>query len=1119
MFNCISPRQRYRLACVGLATLSCLASNCFTLPLAAQEQPSQKPATQQQGAETSAAATKPDRPERSSSRRAIGYYSDAAGYQNKGAYSLAIEEWEKLLDEFPDDPLASKAWHYLGICYTQLEKPEYATAADAFTQALRDPGLEVREESLINLAWCQFSQGRAGEPGSAEQRQGLEQARQRLEEFLKDYPDGRYLDQAYFYLGEIEYALGEVSKSIPYYEKLLDTPALQKSTLRPGGLYALAVANEEVQQDDQAVKRYRQYLTEFPKQSLAGEVRVRLSDLLLKQGKPEEAAKLLTEVVDGETGKMSDYALLRLGYAASVLKNNVEAIDKYTELLKQYPNSKHAATAALSLGQLLYRDGQYDLALEKFSQVLPGKDAQAAEAAHWMAIILLRQNKAAEALKVAGDALEWKTDNLNTVNLQMDYADALYAMPAELDKAREAYGRIVTDHPDDALAPRAAYNAAFAALQGGKLPEARQWAELFLSRFPQNPLRNDVAAVAAEALLQQGEYAAAATAFAKLRQADPKNPAFDQWTLRLGTAHYLAGDYAAAVAALVDAVKDFTNSDQQAEAQFVLGACYLYQEDLPAAINQLTASHRTSATWSSADEVLLMLAEAQQRSEDNAAARQTLETLLKQYPNSRLKAQVEYKLAQLSAAANQFDEAIRGYEGVVNNAAATSYHNFALYGIVWCLMQQEDYAQALVRLQPLLAQGLRDSIGSEAKLAQGVCLRKTGQPAAAVVALDEFLATKPTGMSLANGLYEQGLAYTEQNEFIKATASFQRIIDEVPNYPTLDKVLYEVAWNYQESGQTAEAVKAFQQLVDKFPASELGAEATYMLAQQKYETQDYAAAAETYTNVLSHTQAPELREKTQYKLGWSLYQQQRYPQAAKEFAEQAREFPAGTLAVDAQFMLAECSFKQEQYEAAVPLYKQARQAIESAGDSAASEQVKSLVYLHGAQCYRELGQWDECEQWLNVVIQDYPKSPNLWTAVYELGYCKQKQEQPIEALKYYSQVVDNNRNELGARARFMMGEVYFSQRDFRRAIEEFTRVAYGFGGDQAPEDIKNWQAKSAYEAARCYELLASDLRGDSKGKAIAGARKFYEDIVNEHAQHELAKQASSRLGELQKTLR
>ena len=275
----------------------------------------------------------------SSNRKAIAFYSDAAGYQNKGAYKLAVDEWKKLLDQFHEDPLASKGWHYLGICYTQLEQPDYAAASRAFDEALKDEELEVREESLINLSWCLFSQARAAQPDSAEQRKGLEAARLRLNEFLKSYSDGSYTDQALFYLGEIEYTLGSIDKSIPYYKKLLDTPSMKKSSLRPGAMYAIAVAYEEAKQDTQATKNFQQFLADFPEHQLASEVSVRLADLLIKQGKPAEAAKLLEGLVKNEAEKMSDYALLRLGYRAKTQGHHAAAVKHYTELLKLFPNS------------------------------------------------------------------------------------------------------------------------------------------------------------------------------------------------------------------------------------------------------------------------------------------------------------------------------------------------------------------------------------------------------------------------------------------------------------------------------------------------------------------------------------------------------------------------------------------------------------------------------------------------------------------------------------------------------------------------------------------------------------------------------------------------------------
>lgn len=1051
-----------------------------------------------------------------SNRRAIAHYSDAAGYQNKGAYALAIEEWRKLLDAYPQDPLASKAWHYLGVCYTQLEAPDYTAATQAFEKALEDKNLEVREESLINLSWCLFSSAREQSAGSDEQRTGLEKAKTRLSEFLKSYGEGSYLDQALFYMGEIEYSLGNAERSIPYYKKLLDTPSLKKSSLRPGALYAIAVAYEEKQQESQALRYFRQFLDEYPEHRLISEVSVRLADLYLKQGKHPEATQLLEGLVRKADGTMNDYALLRLGYAVSLDGPGDQAADYYSQLLEKYPESQHAGTAALSLGQLLFKRGQYEEAVQRFHGVLAAQDSQSADAAHWIAITRLRQGKPEEALQVIKSALQWAEDTPNLVNLQMDYADALYAIPTRLDEAREAYEKIVEEHPQHALAPRAAYNAAFAALQAGKLADARKWSELFLNRFPQDPLRNDVAAVAAEALLQQGEHQAAAQAYRKLRDADKQNPAFNQWSLRLATAYYLAGDYASASKLLKQELLQLSEDNQKAEAQFILGASYLYQEQTAAAIEQFTASHRTSDRWTSADEVLLMLAEAHQRNKDNQAARETLELLLKKYPNTRLKAQVDYKLAQLSAALNDFDQAISRYRAIVASDQASSYHSFANYGIAWCLMQQDEYAEALQQLQPLLRQNLRDTIAAEAQLAAGICLRKTDQIEAAIAALKKFLDTQPTGTSLANGLYELGLAYTQQEDLAEASRFFQRIVEEVPDYAALDQVLYELAWNAQDAGEPTKANKYFQRLADEFPQSEYAAEASYMLAQQQYDAQQFDRAAQTYTSVLERTQDAELREKTQYKLGWSLFQQERYSQAAEHFAKQSQWFPDGPLAVDALFMKAECDFEQERFEPALDGYRAARKKLESGQSTAASDQVKSLIYLHGAQCLRELAEWNECESWLKVITSTYPKSPYLWTAVYELGYCKQKQDQATEALKFYGQVVENNRNEIGARARFMMGEVYFSQRDFRRAIEEFTRVAYGFGGEKAPADIKNWQAKSAFEAARCYEVMVSDLRGDSRDKAMQGAMKFYEEIVRDHGQHELAAQATSRLGELQK---
>ncbi|MEZ6135141.1 MAG: tetratricopeptide repeat protein [Pirellulaceae bacterium] len=1050
-------------------------------------------------------------------RKTLAYFANAADFQNSGKFELAIDEWKKLVDEYPKSSQASTAWHHLGVCNLQRKEPDYAAAIAAFSKALQDEKLEIREESLINLSWAEFTQARLEAAGSAKQKAGLEKAREHMTEFLKKYSDGAYADQALFYLGDIEHLLGDRSRSMAYYKKLLETPALAKSNLRADAMYALAVGYEEEKKLREANRHYQDFLNEFPKHRLAGEIRLRMADLLLSDNKPAEAEKLLAAISTDQESSMADYALLRLGYAYEQQGKAEQAVAQYQQLLEKFPESKHVPAAALSVGQSLFSAGKYDEAAAQFRRVFEAGGEQAPDAAHWMAVTLLRQNKPAEVLPAIQKAIKQAGKSPIAVALKMDYADALYAMPEKVEEALAAYEAIANDHADDPLAPRAAYNAAFAALQLGKVADAGRRAELFLSRYPQDPLRNEVAYVAAEALLRQGEHEAAAAAYAKLISADPKNPSYELWNLRLGMANYLAGKYPQAIEQLAPLVEKFKLDTQKAEAQFIIGASYLYQEQLDKAIQWLTASHQSSGQWGSADENLVMLADAHQRNKDNAAARKTLEMLLEKYPRTRFKAQIEYKLSQLSAAAGRYDEAIQGYRALANNPEAASYHNFANYGIAWCLMQQDNYESALQQLQPLVAQNLRDSIGSEAKLAEGVCLRKLGKVDASIDSLNQFLATKPTSTSLANGLYEIGLAYTEKSDLDQATKHFARIQREVPNYPAMDKVLYELAWNFQESAKPDEAAKYFELLATKYPQSEFAAEATYMQAEKLYDAKQYGNAAATYTSVMSSTKDPEMLEKASYKLGWSLFQQEKYPQAAQQFEQQARNYPSGPLTVDALFMHAECAFKQEQYQPALASYQLARQSLEASSvKSAASEQVRTLIYLHAGQCCRELKDWDQCETWLKVVIDRYPKSPFLPTALYELGFCKQNQNKLPEALAHYAEVAGEYRTEVAARARFMMGEVYFSQRDFVKAIPEFQRVMFGFGGDKAPEEIKNWQAKSAFEAARCSEVLIENLKGTARAKVVETAQEFYEFIVQKHAKHELAAKAQSRLGELQK---
>src|SRR5262245_36090804 len=65
-------------------------------------------------------------PPPASSEAAVRQYSDAAALYNRMVYDLAADEWGKFLEKFPNDPLAPKARHYLGICLLEQKKYDQA---------------------------------------------------------------------------------------------------------------------------------------------------------------------------------------------------------------------------------------------------------------------------------------------------------------------------------------------------------------------------------------------------------------------------------------------------------------------------------------------------------------------------------------------------------------------------------------------------------------------------------------------------------------------------------------------------------------------------------------------------------------------------------------------------------------------------------------------------------------------------------------------------------------------------------------------------------------------------------------------------------------------------------
>lgn len=1042
-------------------------------------------------------------------------YNMAAGVHNGGVYDVAAKQWDRFLTLYPEDELAPRAAHYLGICYMQLQPPKYAEAVKTYEDLrTKYPGFENLADALLNLGWCQYQLGGGGD------KQMYAAADKTFDELIAT---GKHVDQALYFQGESRYLQGDRKGAIESYQKLIEEHP--DSGVRSDALYALGVAHEELEQYPAAGKIYDQFLEEFGDSDnvsgqLLTEVKMRKAETILQAGIQAsgdearqlfaQAEKMFAEAAAVEGFTSADHATYRQALAASRQGKFAEAGDLYAKVADN-PESVYIREATMDAGRSYYQAKMVDAAEARFRKMLQLGGAELPEAAHWVCRILIDQKKDySEAAKLASETIPKAQGSDYLVNLKVDEADAKFETPATREESLTLYAAVASDHADSPLAAAALYNAAYTAMQLKKYDEALKHAGDFLKKHAGHRLEPDVKYVAAECHLFQKNHAEAEKLYADLA-ANYKHADLEQWQLRLGLSQYLQKKYQETVDSLTPVVDAFQSKDNIAEAQYYIGASHYRLGAHDAAVTAFNASYAANPKWRRADEVLLDLARAREKQDDLQEAIANVRKMLAEFPESDLLDRAHFQLAQYSYDSDDFKTAAAQYGTVVEKWPDSIFVPHSLYGKGWSEYQLNENKAAIETFTALIDGHKDHRLVPSAHNGRGICRQRTGDYEGGIADFDAFLATNPGPQEKSDALYSKGLCQAGLKKFPEAAQTYQSILQDNPDYAGADKVLYELAWAYKSQDKEPEAVKYFVQLAKSHPDSPLAAESFYHVGEDLYANEKFAEAKQAYAAAQSKAGKGDLGEKASYKLGWANYRLKEFDAALQAFNEQVKAYPQGNLHDDAMFMVGECSFKLEDYATALPALEKAL-----AGDPS-SETVKVLGLLHAGQSASQLEEpdWDKAVQLLQQIVENHKESPYVSEALYELGWASFNLGQQDKALEYWQQATAKSDGALGARSRFMMGEVKFAKKDFRGAIEDYVLVIFGYGGESASDDVKNWQAKASLQAGQASAVLAGQAKDKaSRDKLIADARRYFQRVIDKHPTSDVAKAAENQLKKL-----
>lgn len=1038
---------------------------------------------------------------RSQEAAATRQYAAAAALQNREQFELAADEWSALLKKFPGDPRAPRARHYLGLC--QLKTGQYGAAAQTFATLVADlprlPVAALRVESeggqatdLIEPTYLYWGVAEYDAARSAQQPAAATEYYARaagaFQALLQKYPQGPYASQALFYSAEVAYARGEKQQAVGLYQTLIRR--FPRDRLLGEALYGLGTAQEALGESAAAGATYATFLRDFHSSPLAGEVSLRYGETLLAGGKPAEAQRQFAAAAATAHFKLADLAMLREATCQYDQKQYAQAAETYAGLARRFPDSKHRGEAQLAAGKCQYLAGQYDAALALLEPLAGAPGDAGAEATHWQARALLKQKQPAEALRVVERATK-TAGGTWAAELALDRADSLYESPTTRAQATDAYRTLADDFPKSDVAPQARYLAAFGALELRRYAQAGEQARTFLKHYAGHALTADVLYVEAEAHLLEGNAAAADREYGELLAKFSSRPEVPLWTLRRGLALFLTRQYEAAIRTLEPVATSRAANGNVAEARYLTGSAYDELKQDGRAVEWLESSLAADAHWHQADEARLALAQAYWHQHKAKDALAQLERLVKEHPTSSIIDRAHFRRGEYAFAEGDYAQATAAYRRVLEDTPNSSLAGNALYGMAWAELKQNNPAAAEETLDRFLRNDPRHELAPRARYARALARQQLKQYQPAIDDLEAYLKTKPSGSDRSDARYLLGVCQAGAGKASEAAKTLGELAHDDPRYSAADKVLYELAWALKAQGDGAKAADAFERLASTQPKSPLAAESQYHVGEFYYDAHKYARAASAFYEAMQKAGKSDLGQTAAYKLGWAYFHDGRFDQARQTFAYLRGTFPTGELASDAAFMEGESLLKAKKYKEAVAAYSAVKKPKQA--------DLLLLAEFHAGQALAQLGDWKASLTELQKAEQADPKSAYLSDILYEEAWALQNLDRLDDALKLYEQVTERSDAEVAARARFMIGEIYFQKKDHAQAVKNFFKVSYGYA---YPE----WQAAAQYEAGRCFEVLGKQPQ----------AIESYREVVDKYPQTSKAGLAKERLAALGK---
>jgi TolA-binding protein len=553
--------------------------------------------------------------------------------------------------------------------------------------------------------------------------------------------------------------------------------------------------------------------------------------------------------------------------------------------------------------------------------------------------------------------------------------------------------------------------------------------------------------------------------FSYVQEGYPKNFSEDEQLIRVGIGAFKDGFYDIAEKQFSNFIRFYPKHDKVFDICYLLGRTLLIQGKSKEAMSLFSKIIEESKHFENMDYALLRMAEVKIRLGSRDEAAKYLLTIIKNFPKFDQIGYTYYLLGLLEFGSNQLaasestfkkvsqysknNELIRSsffwlgilsYKQKQYETAADYFQNlwenhqslppeYIRYALFWlgeAQLKSGRFNEAKLYFKTFYERFKNDPFLPEAYWRIGFCEYQLGNIQNAIEAFQWFKNQFKDSPLFLYTQYLLGKIFLLNNDYLSSIKENNSILNPSQGMIWGGAFLVTLYWDYIHVDEMEGANRIFQRLQksnhfedDKIFIQWLNAEVSFSIG-------EISDALPYYFNIVN----TQFREKALFQIGKGYFFENKFREAITNFDILLLEFPNSKYLEEGLFIKGECLLQLGNSDQALEAYSLiVQQNKKTFWQLFALTQIGSLYTLRKEQ--------DKSENAFKKVLEDFPHHPLFYNAALQLGKINFNRKYIVEAIQYYSIVLKGNILELFGEAYFSLGELFYQQGKYEKALQSF----------------------------------------------------------------------------------